>query len=144
MSLAHELAWCAGFFDGEGFVTIQKRNSKVNGKQYTGFYLRVGVNHVAIEPLLALQKILGGTIRQQSPEKVSGNRKPRHSWQMSCSDAGEALKKLMPYLRNKQKVVELGLEFQSTIGPHGQKVPEETNLYRLLLKDTISFLNAKD
>ena len=28
MSRSHELAWAAGFIDGEGFVTIGKRNMK--------------------------------------------------------------------------------------------------------------------
>ena len=144
MSYAHNLAWCAGFFDGEGFVTIQKRNSKVNGKYYQGYYLRIGVNHVAIEPLLELQKILGGTIRKQNPDKVTGNRKQRHSWQMSCSQAKEALIQMMPYFRNKTKVAELGIELQNTMGNNGQKVTEELNSVRANLKEQISNLNAKD
>ena len=65
MSRTHDLAWCAGFFDGEGYVTIQKRNSLVNGKRYEGYYLRIGINHVAVEPLLEMQRVLGGTIRKQ-------------------------------------------------------------------------------
>ena len=83
MSRAHELVWCAGFFDGEGYVTIQKRNSKVNGKCYEGFYLRIGINHVNPEPLYEIKKILGGTLRKQNPAKVIGNRHKRLSWQMS-------------------------------------------------------------
>ena len=58
MSNAHDLAWCAGFFDGEGFVTIQERKSTVKDKIYRGYYLRIGVNHVAVEPLNELYKIL--------------------------------------------------------------------------------------
>ena len=34
MSKAHRLAWAAGFIDGDGFITIQNRTSKVNGKTY--------------------------------------------------------------------------------------------------------------
>lgn len=144
MSNAHKLAWCAGFFDGEGFVTIQKRNNKVNGKYYESFYLRIGVNHVAIEPLIELKQILGGTIRVQNLEKVVGNRKQRHSWQMSCSQAREALIKMMPYFRNKQEVAELGIELQNTMGKNGQRTTQDLQLYRALLKNKISVLNAKD
>lgn len=144
MSRAHELAWCAGFFDGEGYVTIQKRNSKVNGKCYEGFYLRIGINHVNPEPLYEIQKILGGTLRKQNPAKVIGNRHQRHSWQMSCQQAADALIQMMPYFRNKSQVAELGIELQSTMGNHGQRTSQELQLYRAMLKDKISTLNAKD
>ena len=144
MSNAHKLAWCAGFFDGEGFVTIQKRNSKINGKQYESFYLRIGINHVKIDPLLEMQKILGGTIRKQNPDKVIGNRKQRHSWQMSCSQAKEALIQMMPYFKNKQEVAELGIELQNTMQRDKKKTTDELTLYRASLKDLISTLNAKD
>lgn len=144
MSYTHKLAWAAGFFDGEGFVTIQKRNSKASsGKRYESYYLRIGINHVAIEPLLEMQQILGGTLRKQSPHTVSGNRKQRHSWQMSCSQAGDALIKMMPYFRNKQKAAELGLELQNTMGTT-KKTSEELNLYRALLKVKLQTLNKMD
>lgn len=144
MSNAHKLAWCAGFFDGEGFVTIQKRNSKANGKYYESFYLRIGVNHVAIEPLKELKRILGGTIRVQNPDKVIGNRKQRHSWQMSCTQAKEALIKMMPYFRNKSDVAELGIELQNTMGNTGKRTTQGLQIYRAMLKNKISVLNAKD
>lgn len=144
MSTAHKLAWCAGFFDGEGFVTIQKRNSKVNGKYYESFYLRIGVNHVAIEPLEELKRVLGGTIRVQNPDKVVGNRKQRHSWQMSCAQAKEALIKMMPYFRNKWDVAELGIELQNTMGNTGKRTTQGLQIYRAMLKNKISVLNAKD
>ena len=144
MSNAHDLAWCAGFFDGEGFVTIQNRNSLVNGKRYTGHYLRIGINHVAIEPLQEMQRILGGTIRKQSDHTVVGNRKQRHSWQMGCQAAKDALIKMMPYFRNKQNVAELGIELQNTMGNHGHRTTPEVLLLRAMLKQKISELNAKD
>lgn len=144
MSRTHDLAWCAGFFDGEGFITIQSRNSKVNGKRYTGYYLRIGINHVAIEPLQEIQRVLGGTIRQQTAHTVVGNRKQRHSWQMGCQAAKEALIQMMPYFKNKNKVAELGIELQNTMGNHGQRVTEELQIYRGMLKEQISNLNAKD
>lgn len=144
MSNAHNLAWCAGFFDGEGFVTIQERTSKVKDKVYKSYYLRIGVNHVAPEPLQELQKLLGGTLRQQTAHTVVGNRKRRWSWQMSCQAASEALVKLMPYFRNKNKVAELGIELQNTMTPKRYQISEETNLYRALLKQKISEINAKD
>lgn len=144
MSYTHELAWCAGFFDGEGFITIQKRKSKVNGKLYEGHYLRIGINHVAIEPLEFMQKILGGTIRKQNPDKVIGNRHQRHSWQMSTNDAAEALKKLMPFLKNKNLVASIALDFQSTISTNKKQVTQDVYNLCEKYKLDIQTLNAKD
>lgn len=141
MSIAHELAWCAGFFDGEGFVTIGKRHMKYKERSYYSYYLRIGVNHVAPEPLYELQKVLGGAVR---PSKSYGNRHPRHSWSMSCSAASEALKRMMPYFRNKNNVAEIGLEFQNTMQKNKKERSEELVLYQAMLKDKIMTLNAKD
>ena len=143
MSNAHDLAWCAGFFDGEGFVTIQERKSTVKGKIYRGYYLRIGVNHVAVGPLEELKRVLGGTIRKQLGEPV-GNRHLRHSWQMSCQQAREALIKMMPYFRNKQNVAALGIELQNTMGNRGERTTEALQLLRAMLKQKISKLNAED
>jgi uncharacterized protein YdgA (DUF945 family) len=145
MSRTHDVAWAAGFFDGEGFVTIQKRNTKAqNGKRYESYYLRIGVNHVAPEPLNELLRIFGGTLRKQNLHTVLGNRKPRHTWQLSCSQAKEALVQMMPYLRNKNKAAELGIELQNTMAQTKLETPLETQLYRKLLKDQLQTLNKMD
>lgn len=135
MNLSHELAWAAGFFDGEGWIKIQKR-----GGDYLGYYLRIGINHVKPEPLYKLQKLFGGNIRYD--DKVFGNRKPRHTWTLSTKAAYEALLKLRPYLHNKIEETNIALTFQSTVGAQGSKVPEEIQVYRKELAETLIKLNA--
>lgn len=49
-----DLAWCAGFFDGEGSTTI----SKVTGKYYYHFYLKVPQKNPLL--LYKFQSIVGG------------------------------------------------------------------------------------
>jgi len=137
MSKSHELAWAAGFFDGEGWIKIQRR-----GGEYLGYYLRMGINHVKKDPLDKMQKIFGGSIRLD--ENVTGNRKPRHVWTLSTAQSAEALKQMMPYLANKNNVAELALEFQATVGNRGEGVSNETQLYRALLADKIRHLNTLD
>lgn len=144
MSTTHEVAWAAGFFDGEGYVTIQQGYSKApNGVKYQRHSLRIGINHVAIEPLLEMQRLFGGRINKQNPVLIKGNRKPRHQWLLNCKEAAEALKRLMPYFRNKQQVAELGLELQETMRSTKQ-VSEELFLYRSMLKEKIQHLNSLD
>ena len=144
MSLTHEVAWAAGFFDGEGYITIQERNSKINGISYRGYYLRIGINHVALEPLLEMQRLFGGTIRLQKEASVVGNRKQRSTWCLSCNHAKEVLIRLMPYLKNKNKVAEIGITFQNTMGNHGQRTTPDQQDYRESLKILITSMNAKD
>ena len=140
MSRTHEVAWAAGFFDGEGYIVIQKRNHA----SYTGYYLRIGTNHVAPEPLIEFQRLFGGSIEKQSPEKVIGNRKPRHRWVTSTANAADVLKQLMPFLKNKSKVAALALDFQATIGARGTEVSEEIQAKRAWFKDEITRLNSLD
>jgi hypothetical protein len=138
MSRSHELAWAAGFFDGEGWIKIQSRGSE----KYQGYYLRLGINHVKRDPLDKIQKLFGGNIRVDT--KVSGNRKPRHVWTLSTKSASEALEQMMPYLANKNQVAQLGLDFQQTVGLTGQRVSKEVQQQRSLIADKIKYLNSLD
>lgn len=145
MSRTHDVAWASGFFDGEGFVTIQKRNTKAkSGKRYESYYLRIGINHVAPEPLEEMMRIFGGTLRKQTAHTVIGNRHRRHTWQMSCTQAKEALIQMMPYFRNKSKVAEIGIELQNTMASIKTETPVEVQIYRALLKDKLQTLNKMD
>lgn len=141
MSRAHDLAWCAGFFDGEGYVTIQRRTSKYKDKVYHSHYLRIGINHVAPEPLLEMSRVFGGKIKLDD-YNIVGNRKPRHIWMLSCTQAESALTQMMPYFKNKNKAAELGLELQQTMSKSKENIGEDKHLYRELLKQELQTLNS--
>lgn len=147
MSIAHELAWAAGFFDGEGYVNIQRRHQKYKDKSYRGHYLRVGINHVAPEPLYEMQRLFGGSLEKQDTKTVIGNRKPRHRWVTSSNSAKEALIKMLPYMKNKNKVAVLGIDFQNKVIGDITKRPritEENLELREWYKREISRLNKLD
>ena len=135
MSKSHEFAWAAGFFDGEGWIKIQSR-----GGNYIGYYLRIGVCQVKKEPLLKMQKIFGGNVRVK--QQAIGNRKLQYIWTLSTKQAAEALVSMLPYMVHKNDVAEVALEFEKTIGLTGQRVSQETQLYRTLLADKIMALNS--
>ena len=141
MSRAHDLAWAAGFFDGEGYVTIGRRATKYRDKVYNGHYLRTGINHVRPEPLYEMQRLFGGKITQQPAKGVVGNRKQRHQWKLSTSAAAEMLEQLMPYLRNKQQEAQIGLDFNATMQSHGKQVSEETHAIREEFKQRLEHVN---
>ena len=133
----NRLAWAAGFFDGEGYVTIQ-----IRGGKYKGHYLRIGINHVDPSPLVEMQELFGGNIRKQNPEKVIGNRHQRSEWGISCKKAEAALREMLPYFLNKGEVASLGIMLQETMGT-GEVGPETLKL-RERIKQSIQELNAAD
>ena len=144
MSLSHRLAWAAGFIDGDGFITIQNRNQTINGKQYTGHYLRLGACQANIVPLEELKKLFGGSIRikNSGPNREGYNRKTQYLWCLSTSQACTAIQQILPYLIHKKEVAEIALEFQSTMGTT-KKLTDEIKTYRELLKQKIQFLNSE-
>ena len=143
MSKSHQLAWAAGFIDGDGFITIQCRNTTIKGKSYRGHYVRLGCCQASEVPLKELQRIFGGTIRikNSGPNRENYNRKTQYIWNLSTQEAANAIEQLLPYLVHKKEVALLALEFQSTMGTY-YKVPDDVLLRRLLLKDKVQTLNS--
>ena len=138
MSKTHKAAWAAGFFDGDGYVTVQ-----VRGGKYKGHYIVAGINHVAEAPIREIIKLYGGKFRKQRADKVVGNRKQRIEWKLTCSGAERFLRQIQPYLVNKNEVVSKALELQSTMGTTC-KVSDDVLAIRHDLKRQIQEINAKD
>lgn len=143
MSRSHRLAWAAGFIDGDGFITIQNRNQKINGKQYRGHYLRVGACQASLVPLEILQSIFGGKIikKHGGPNPHNYNRKQQWSWSLSTQQAADALEQMLPYLIHKKEVAQIALEFQSTMGTT-KRVSEETLAKRVTMQIKIQDINS--
>lgn len=145
MSKSHRLAWAAGFIDGDGFITIQRRNQKVKDTVYTSLYLRVGACQAQQAPLKELQSLFGGSIRVKNsgPNREGYNRKEQWVWTLSCNQALEALLQLLPFLIHKKEVAQLAIEFQGTMGTT-KETPVDVKLLRELLKDRIKEINSLD
>jgi len=143
MSRTHQVAWAAGFFDGEGYVTINKRFQQ---NKYIIHCLFVGVNHVAPEPLYLMAKLFGGIVvldnHSLKQNKDGCSRKPRYRWKITSETAANALKQMMPYFHNKNKAAELGLALQNTVG--NGTVSSEILLLREELKQQLEQLNSLD
>ena len=143
MSRSHKLAWVAGFFDGEGYITIEKRITKdKDGENRVPYHsFKIGINHVAPEPIDEVVSILGGNVRYDA--KVKGNRKPRYSWTMPPQKSKEALIKMLPYLVNKKRAAILGLEFQDLMERgHKKTLTVEEVAERDVYRSTLQLLNS--
>ena len=87
-----QLAWCAGFLDGEGtFGTYRESRGKHK------YRFRISCAQVHLEPLEKLQKSLGG--RLYGPYgPYSGNRQAHYQWIIHGDEAAVAVEKLRPFL----------------------------------------------
>lgn len=103
-------AYAAGFFDGEGHITIAagKRTDMRYGVSYS---MRCGASQNDLAPLLWLQSRWGGSIYAAKRKTSTGN--VTHHWTILPRNAKAFLTDVLPYLIVKRERAELALEFQS-------------------------------
>jgi hypothetical protein len=114
-----DLAWAAGFIDGEGCVSIVQRwtGACSTKKSYRYYQLNINVPQINKDPLLKLQKMFGGQIQAIKP---TGPRRQSFVWTIHAALAGRMLSMLVPYLIVKKNEAELALQYQNDVKPRGQ------------------------
>ena len=117
---ATELAYMAGFLDGEGYVAISK-SKKITKWRSVGLTLTVAISQINPEPLLFIHQFFGGHLREEPAKK---NRRKSYTWLISSKAAYNFLLAVLPYLKVKKDEVKVGLKFQETMGRPLMKVPE--------------------
>lgn len=101
-----DLAWAAGFFDGEGSTGCNWQKNHPNGNRYR--YLRMQVDQVEPTTLQRLQSILGGKLTgPYSPRNI--NHSPHWHWVItSFEEVQFTVCRLWPWLskpkRNQIKI----------------------------------------
>lgn len=101
-----ELAYLAGFFDGEGNI---------------GIYYNHGVYHMVIRIVQKNPTILRSL---SSVGKIYQRKDGMYLWQVSGQRAAEFLGLLLPSLILKHEQAEKAIEFQSTKGRPGYRTTE--------------------
>lgn len=108
MATPIELAYLAGFLDGEGSISIGRhRKTKPNRKpQYRLHVLIVNTHH---ETLKSIQRVFGGNfmIRTSLPAHI----KPQGYLRWSGVWAVQLLRAILPYVRTKLRHTELAIQF---------------------------------
>lgn len=130
-----ELAWAAGFIDGEGSIHIRKDNGYKNPK-YSLILTVTNTNQESIEKIKSLFDEYGTTPEIKMRD---GNTKPVYRFMSSGNKALHILKQIQPYVIVKREQVKLGIDFQSqetkNMGSKGQ--PKEyhdlqSNFYEIM------------
>ena len=100
-------AYIAGFFDGEGCVSVSMPWKGRNPR------LVIRVNNTDEANIQFLADIIGGSFRKNSSSKRPGM-KPVHCWAAYGIEAAMILSQLLPYLINKKERAKLGIECVTT------------------------------
>lgn len=106
-----QLAYCAGFFDGEGTVIIARETNSPH-KYYA---VHVTVDQVNPEPLILFRSLFGGTVyrARRNPIEANGHiRKIQWRWSVGLMAADKFLRLIVPYLINKKEEAQLAIKFR--------------------------------
>lgn len=99
---SHEIAWAAGFFDGEGSIGIY-----ATGKTGYQYRLSVQVSQKGnTDSLEKFKELFGGQISCQDKSQNYWR------WMVYSRQAGNMLEIILPYLVVKKKQAEVALSFQ--------------------------------
>lgn len=110
-----DLAYIAGFFDGEGHIRIQRHS-----KRCRTMTLQCQISQVTEYPLVWIQERFGGTISGRLI-KYAGGLRPIYSWQISSLGAEKFLRAIYPYLQVKQDEADVAILFRETFRPQHVK-----------------------
>ena len=101
-----ELSYIAGFFDGEGCFSLIRRWA--NGA--TSAECKVRIINTSLEPLVEIQKFLGGKIRKRNEKRPRC--KDNYCWYIgSVSECLRVTSILEPHLIAKKKQAQLMIEY---------------------------------
>lgn len=93
---ATDIAWVAGFWEGEGYIYVKKHRSKPGGKQYA--YLCCGASQNERECLDRLRQWFGGSVHFSS-------KKLQQIWGWKVTGAGttDFIAAVWPYLSERRR-----------------------------------------
>lgn len=129
-----ELAYLAGFIDGEGSIAVGLNRTKKGVRRW---YLKISAHQLDPRPLRALQGRFGGSVRRHSdPPRV----RAIYEWTATSKQAAHAIEALRPFLIVKADEADVALEFQRIVGanPPGRRphltIEQENARHSLYLK----------
>jgi hypothetical protein len=129
---AIDLAWAAGYFDGEGSVSIPLQKKRWP-------YLQVCVSSKDERPVSRMKVLFGGALHKD------GRSGGCWKWIIQTKQAGEFLFVIRPFLRCKDIAADVGIELSSLSTPRGTRsVPESNTKRRIELRLKIRKINERN
>lgn len=116
------LPYYAGFFDGEGCVSVHSR-----GRQWS--VLKASISNTDLPVLEDFKGRFGGGIYRGSSRRGV---KPWWKWEATSKAAANFLETILPYSKIKAEQIEVALEFQDTMGTdHNSRKPVTDDVLQL-------------
>jgi len=106
-TITNDVAYIAGFFDGEGCVRIKQANQGGNS-----YYVWVAITNSHKPTLDYIASIFGGKVRR-AEKKVN---KWVYHYLITASEAVDMLKTIRCFVREKRKQVDLAISFHEKKG----------------------------
>lgn len=124
----HDLAYAAGYVDGEGCLPVSPRTWKIA-------VLVSNTHRPTIEWFHA--RFGGSTTKARPPRKA--NHRPIYTWQIVRRDAHRFLRQTVPYLNEKTVQALLMISIQQTMGMGrvGVRTPPDVTEERMRLYDLL-------
>lgn len=122
-----DAAWAAGFFEGEGTVTIARRWNDDT------FSLRVSATGVDAAPLRRLQALWGGSLTTIKGHQRHLARREAWVWTLQARQAIRFLCDLGPYFASDRQIARARLAMRFQAGkpnPGAKRPPEEAERQR--------------
>jgi len=109
MSKETDLAWVAGFIDGEACITIRK----YKGQKAVNFthQLDIHLSNTSREALEKVQSVLGVGVIHSIPQRAKLGFKETWQFVIVANQAEAALRQVLPYLIAKRREADIALEF---------------------------------
>ena len=128
-----EIAWAAGFFDGEGWIGIR------NTKKETNYHCEIAIGQCEINPLLFFKEKFGGHVYLHKPAR--GNYRASYQWHAHGWVAIDFLSLVLKYLKVKKVKAEGAITFQNTFKRRGKptkKTPEQDDFVKTFYLKTVA------
>ena len=129
----NDVRYYAGFFDGEGSISLIRRNVPTTRRGYR-YFVQVSIGQVSKEILEPLRVQFGGSWSYRESRTLP-NAKPVWNLRWWGLRSTTILKALLPYLRLKKHRAELAIEARQILSSHrggrGHRRYEERYLLRL-------------
>ena len=132
MTSSEQLIWAAGFFDGEGCVSLNRLSKGGTQRQ-----LSLSASHEAA--VRRVHTVLGeGNVYYRAPRQAT--HKPMWTWVASSKGADRAAEKLLPYLVVKREQALLMLRVQWYVKVGSQRDVNREAITALI--DAVQALNG--
>jgi len=140
------LSYYAGYFDGEGTVTITTSGlsgKNINNSGWSYHTLVVMIANTNSEILKELKKYYSGSLLCY--QRKNKKHRPCYQWRLCGRLAAKFLNDIYPFVRQKSNQVKIGLEFHSGLkssqGIKYYKLTNEERKRQTILRTKIQQLN---